>query len=137
MASKRIYTVHIKPEMKNPYEDPVFIEEKFNFLAFIFHILWAFYYRLWWVAAGLFALEIMLRAFAYQGSLSHLNATIIGLGVQMLLGFHANDFRRAKLRKQGYITSDIVVSDSLIAAEQRFFERHFPRHHLMQHRVAG
>ncbi|MBM3617665.1 MAG: DUF2628 domain-containing protein [Alphaproteobacteria bacterium] len=128
MAKMRIYTVHIKPDAKNPYEAPIFIEEAFNWWAFIFRGFWALYNRLWLWAAILIALEIALQVLVIRGVIPAFTALFVRLGIQLLIGFHANDLRRAKLRKQGYITSDIVTGDNLVGAEQRFFERYYPSH---------
>lgn len=126
MAKMRIYTVHIRPDAKNPYETPIFIEESFNWWAFIFRGFWALYNRLWLVGIILLALEIALQVLVVKGVIPSYTALLTRLGIQILVGFHANDLRRAKLRKQGYITSDIVTGDNLVGAEQRFFERYYP-----------
>lgn len=126
MARMRIYTVHINPNKKTPYESPVFIEESFSWWAFIFRGFWALYQKLWLVGFGLIALEIITKYLVSEGIISIFTSFIFMLGVQVFFGFHAHDLQRAKLRKQGYITSDIVTSDNLVGAEQRFFERYYP-----------
>lgn len=128
MAKMRIYTVHIRPDAKNPYEAPVFIEESFNWWAFIFRGFWAFYHRLWLWGVLLLAVEVLLQVLVVKMVIPSYTALLIRIGMQMLIGFHANDLRRAKLRRQGYITSDIVTGDNLVGAEQRFFERYYPAH---------
>lgn len=125
MAKMRIYTVHIDPQKKNPYENPVFIEEAFNWWAFIFRGFWFLYHRLWLWGVGLIAFEIVMQVLIFKGHIPTAQYLVFRLGIQILLGYHGNDFRRARLKRQGYITSDIVTSDNLVGAEQRFYERYF------------
>lgn len=129
MARMKIFTVHIRADAKTPYENPIFIKEGFNLWAFIFVWGWALYRKLWLVAGLLLLVEVILRLLAHNGLISGLTGTLLGLCVQVLLAFHANDLHRAQLRRKGYITSDIVTSDNEIGAEQRFFERYFPQAH--------
>lgn len=126
MARMQIYTVHIRANAKAPYENPIFLKEGFNFWAFIFVWGWALYHRLWLAAGLLFGLEALVRLAIHFGMLSPFTGTLFGLCVQVLVGFHANDLLRGQLRRKGYIISDIVTSDNLVGAEQRFFERYFP-----------
>lgn len=137
MTSKQIYTVHIKPDSKNPYENAVFIGESFNIWAFVLNVAWAFYHRLWLLAAGLIVFKVLLQYAISHLGFSPIHGIIVELGIQVLLGFHANDLRRANLRKKGYITGDIVVGNTLVAAEQRFFERHYLSQPSMRHEPVG
>ncbi len=123
MSSLHIYTVHLKPDDAAPHETAEFVREGFNWWAFIFNGLWALYYRQWWLAAGLLALEISLSVALNKALLSPEHAAVIKIGFQLLLGFVANDLQRWQLKRQGYITADIVTGDSELAAEHRFFER--------------
>jgi len=52
------------------------------------------------------------------------STAIVQMAMNVLIGFHANDWLRAKLKKRGYITADITAADSKLRAEQRYFERH-------------
>lgn len=128
MSRLHIYTVHINPALPQPYEHAVFIEERFNWKAFIFAGFWAAYYRLW---LPLLAIILFGGAMFYLSGraddmgINHYGVVSLELGVHILIGYFANDWRRAKLKQQGYITADIVTGDSLIRAEQRFFDRYF------------
>lgn len=132
MAKMRIYTVHIQPSKKHPYETPVFIEEAFNWSAFVFRPFWAFYHKLWLPAAVLLALTIGLEMLVSLRIMPVHIFTFCNLGIMVYTGFQANDWRRNKLKKQGYIVSDIVTSDNLVGAEQRYFERYYPHGRLPQ-----
>lgn len=119
-----IYTVHVNTSLPEPYEQAQFVEEGFNWKAFIFTALWAFYNRLW--LAGFVILAINSAIFTLSAS----DSGIVGLSLvefawHLLIGFWANDILRAKLRNRGFVTADIVTGDSLLRAEQRFFDRYF------------
>lgn len=132
MAKMRIYTVHINPRKKNPYESPIFVEEGFNIYAFLFRPFWALAHRLWLAAAILFTLLIGGELLVAMEILAVHVFGVITLGVMVYTGFQGNDWRRNKLKRQGYIISDIVTSDNLVGAEQRYFERYYPYGRLPQ-----
>jgi hypothetical protein len=123
-----IYTVHVNPALPHPYEAAEFIEEGFNWKAFFFIWIWAAYNRLWWQAIGLFALTMLLLHLFSSGMFTHVGASIIDIAVRFLVGAYANDWKRKRLQKNGYITSDIVSGDSLLRGQQRFFDRYFATH---------
>jgi hypothetical protein len=130
MARLRIYTVHIDPSLTHPYESAEFVQEGFSFRAFVFSTLWALYYRLWGVAALLLTYNLFVFYMYSSGTLSHTGLAIIDLGVHVIIGFEANEWVRARLGREGYITADITTGDSLLRAEQRFFDRYFSLHSL-------
>jgi hypothetical protein len=125
MARLHVYTAHINPARTQPYETVEFVEEGFNWTAFILTIVWALYHRLWLVSACLVALNVIALERMHNGMLSHSGYGIISLGVHLIVGCYANDWRRAKLARKGFVIADIVTGDSLIRAEQRFFDRYF------------
>ena len=120
----RIYSVHIKPTDKAPYESPEFVPEGYNIFAFIFGFFWLLYYRLWIPAlAFLLASVVVSSGIAMLGFNPYLY-TVLQVTVSLLLGFEGNDLRRWGLKRRGYLTADVVTGSSLVAAEQRFFDRH-------------
>lgn len=119
----KIYTVHIKPG-PGAAENPVFVREGFNIAAFIFTGLWALYQRLWGVALLILAVNMAVILLGKAYIFTPPAMAIIQLGIQVLVGFHANDWLRARLRRKGHIIADIAAGDSLLRAEQRYFERY-------------
>jgi hypothetical protein len=124
MSRLHIYTVHVNPANPQPYEAAEFVEEGFSLKAFVFPFLWVLYFRLWWHAVGLGAFNLALFLLADNG-VSHVTVLIVQLGVHLLVGFHANDWRRWRLRQKGHILTDLVTGDSKLRAELRFFDRYF------------
>lgn len=124
LSPMKIYTVYIKPGTVQPYEKPVFVREGFNLMAFLFTFFWALYYRLWKAAAIIFAANLAIMLATKLHMLSMDGAGVMQLALAVLVGFHANDWLRARLAKRGYIMADIAAADSLLRAEQRYFERY-------------
>jgi hypothetical protein len=52
------------------------------------------------------------------------SGALVQLALNLMIGFHANDWLRARLSRRGYIMADISAADTLLRAEQRYFERY-------------
>lgn len=129
LRGMKIYTVHIPANDQNAQEKAVFLREGFNWMAFLFTGLWALYHRLWLLVLYIVLFNVALMSLEQEAIISSSGAITIQLGFQVLVGFHANDWLRAKLAKRGYIMADISAADSLLRAEQRYFERlYHPAH---------
>ncbi len=122
-SQMKLYTVHVRPGAASAYERPIFVREGFNLYAFIFTMFWALYHRLWMPALGIFLVNAALMAMAKGQWFGMEGISIMQLGCNVLIGFHANDWLRVRLMKRGYIMADITAGDSLLRAEQRYFER--------------
>jgi hypothetical protein len=122
LRGMKIYTVHIRP-IDDGDEMPLFVREGFSFFAFLFHFFWAFYHRLWKAGLMIAAAYIAVGMLGEFGILSQRGMIATQLGIQVIIGFHANDWLRAGLARRGYIMTDITTGDSLLRAEQRYFER--------------
>lgn len=118
----RIFTVHIKPELENANEKTVFIPEGFSWKALIFGVVWTLYYRLWLVSIVILALSYGLMYAGEHGYLNEVSAIILQIALSLYVGFSANDWRRDKLARLGFITSEVVASNSKMGAELRYFE---------------
>jgi hypothetical protein len=104
----KIYTVHIKPGDVRAQERPIFVREGFNILALIFTL----------------AANILIIALGQMKIFSPDSIGLLQFAIQILAGFHANDWLRYGLSKRGYIMADISTGDNLLRAEQRYFERY-------------
>jgi len=119
----RIFTVHIKPELENANEKTVFIPEGFSWKALIFGVAWTLYHRLWLVSIAITALSYGFIYAGEHGYISEASAVILQIALGLYIGFSANDWRRDKLARRGFITSEVVASDSPMRAQQRYFEQ--------------
>lgn len=120
----KIYTVHVRPDRLRAHEHPIFVREGFNWMAFLFTFMWAFYQRMWLLGFALLVLSIVVQSVGMGIGLSEPSVTAMQFGIQILVGMHANDWLRARLTRQGFITADIASGDSLLSAQQRYFERY-------------
>jgi hypothetical protein len=123
-AKMRIWTVHLNPRNKHPYENALFISEGFNFFAFLFTAFWALANRIWWLAACIFLVQWGLLYVVQWAGFSAPSIIIIDIGFRVLLGLCANDFWRAALNKQEWILSDVVVAHNMLEAAHRYYGRH-------------
>lgn len=123
MAQLRIYTVHIRPDIPAPYEKAEFVKEGFSTQAFLFTFFWTLYKRLWWPSAVIIAFFVLCGIGLEQEWLSPTGFSIVQLGAQGIFAYLANDWLRARLKREGYIIADIVSGDNMLRAEQRFFDR--------------
>jgi hypothetical protein len=123
MSRLRIYTIHIKPGLAEPYEHAEFVEEGFNWYAFFFTGLWLLYKRLWWQAALVIALSGVLGFLKVEEAMQPMSIALLQVTLGILVGYHANDWVRAKLKRSAYIVADIVSGENILRAEQRFFDR--------------
>lgn len=114
----KIYTVHGDGE-----HDAIFIRESFSWAAFMFGPLWTLYHRLWFATFMLAAIFALLAHAGEKGWLDEPRLAVLQFALAVIIGFFANDWRRAKLARQGLHMRDIVASDSLLRAQQRYFDR--------------
>jgi hypothetical protein len=124
-SRQQVYTVHINPKLPNAYENPVFVREGFNIYALIFSGFWTLYHRLWWPTFAIVVVELFFLHLFDSGTVNEIGRSVMEMGFALFVGFEANDWQRAGLARRGYVIADIVTGDSLIRAEQRFFDRYF------------
>ena len=130
MARLRIYTVHINPKEAHPYETAEFIGEGFNWSAFFFSGFFALYKRLWLPLIGIVAFNMLLMYAKHHHWLQAGSFAAINIGIQLLIGYHANDWIRDRLKNQGYVVADLVSGENELRAEQRFYDRFAATHQL-------
>ncbi len=123
----RLYSVHIDPQAKRPYETAVFVPEGFNIYAFIFTELWALYHRLWLLAFIITLLFVLIFTLGRDYGFHLMSTTILQMGIRLMIGFQANDVLRSHYEKKGYVFVDMVAAHSQLEAELRFYDRYLPR----------
>lgn len=119
----RVFTVHRKPSDDFKLEQTIFIPEGFNIIAFIFSFIWMLYHKMWFHALLVFFIVSLLGLAEEQKWFSYATISILQVAFSFIVGFHANDWRRAQLASKGYISDDVVVSDNDTRARQRYFDR--------------
>jgi len=119
----KLYTVHVKPGSDVTLAKPLFLREGFNWMAFLFTFLWAFYHRLWVFGLVILGANALAIFAARYGLLTEFSLPVVQFALQFIVAFHANDAYRKSLTKRGYLFQDITSGDSLLRAEQRYFDR--------------
>jgi hypothetical protein len=99
----RAWTVHLPPA--GSATQPVLIAERFTWLAALFGLPWLLANRIWWAAGGLVGIGLLLGALLPSGP-----ALAAGAAVQILLGCHAQDLRRAALAMRGWTLHGVVLA---------------------------
>ncbi len=116
----RIYTLYRRPGLSSSEPEVTFVKEGFCWPAFLLPVIWPLWHRQWLAlvayAGGAAAL---MGAALFVGESASL---ILALGYGWLVGASANDWRRARLRAQGYRFEGVYQAVSLAAAEERYFQ---------------
>lgn len=118
----KLYTVFI-PQRANAQDAAVFVKEGFNGYAFVFGIFWAIYHRIWKLVLLIVLFNAMMVYMGNRELFSPLSLAVMQAGFQAIIGLHANDWLRSKLKSRGYVFADMVSGTSLPRAWQRYFDR--------------
>lgn len=110
---------------RNPDETDIaeryrFVNDGFNWFAFILPLFWALSYRMW-------LLSVLLVAFYGGGGILFGESPlfmILQLGVHLLIALSAADLEGFKLRSRGWQFEGVVAARSLEQGRQRFFDSH-------------
>ena len=118
----RCYTVHVRPGSDRPDRDPVLVKEGFAWGAFFFSVIWALWHRMWVAAVALLAILALIDVGGDLAGLDPVSDFALGLAVALLIGWGANDWRRASLARQGFELAGIVAATGHDAALRRWFD---------------
>ena len=117
----QVYTVH-HPPFPAYGSEPVLVPEGFCWPAALFSVLWALWHRLWWTACGLLVVAAALEAALAFSGLDATTELAVALGYAAVVGFHANDWRRAALERAGWRFAAVVAAADEDAARRRYFD---------------
>jgi hypothetical protein len=122
MSAGKIYTVHEKPEASDAADRMVLVREGFSWAALIFTVLWLLAQRLWMAAVVYVGLVAAVMFAAEALKLPAPSIAMLQILLQLMLGFVAHDLQRAKLKYRGYRMSGVIVAESEIFAQRRYYE---------------
>ena len=123
----RIFTVHLGPR-SGPFagagaRELVLVKEGFCWPAALFTVLWALWHRLWFTAAGLVLVPGVVYGAVQYADLDTSVQVATALGIRLVIGVFANDWRRLELKRRGFEEAGVVAARGLDAAELRACER--------------
>ncbi|MDA0651780.1 MAG: DUF2628 domain-containing protein [Proteobacteria bacterium] len=121
----RVYTLHHPTGADVLQEDPVLVREGFNWYAAVFTGLWALWAGMWLVALLLFAAAAALLI-GLELAGAERSVELAGIRFSAIVGFCANDWRRAKLHRRGYRLQGVVAATNMDSARRRWFDLHPP-----------
>ncbi len=119
----QIYTVQVDPLSSAADRGAVLVREAFCWPAAVFTVFWALYHRLWGWALILLVLGGALGVGVVELGLDPISQAAVQSGFMELGGFNANDWRRRRFARRGYVLADVAAGADLARAEQRFFDR--------------
>jgi Protein of unknown function (DUF2628) len=123
MRGPKRYTAHLRPFAREPDRGAVFVKDGFSWAAFLFMPLWALAHRLWWVAFGIVVAYAALILAVDLLELDPVAEALMGLAFSLIVGFEANEWRRAELYRRGWIERGLATGRSLDEAELDWFRR--------------
>lgn len=122
-GSSQLYEIYTHTSL--PEEDATkLVRQGFSAWAFLFHIPWLLYQRLW-TEALLFTL--LYSATIALGDYYSLSDTVVGalqIALQFWLGANASDLRAQALERKNYVLTDVTTGSSALEAERRYYHVH-------------
>lgn len=116
------FTAHRRPEA--PPDRVKFVKDGFSWPAFFFSAIWLVAKRLW-LALALYVLAILaLSAAASATEFSGAPLLLAILGLNLFLGFEANDINRRALLRRGYAEEGPFIGGDVEEAELLYFRLH-------------
>ncbi len=120
----RIYTVHDRLDSVGDDGIAVVVKEGFNWPAFLFTGLWALWHRLWRLFVIMAVLFAALEGAIYFAGADPATAAAAGLAYGLIIGFGANDWRRAGLARRGWRQAGVVAAADADTALRRHYDLH-------------
>ncbi len=112
--------VVLEPVDSQNAEKAVFVRDGFHVLALILPVVWLLFQRLWFEAAIVFGVTILL---GLGGSLLGISNAVplLTLLVSVFVALEGANWKIAKLRRQGFVEKAVIDAANLEEAEIRYF----------------
>ena len=118
----RVYTVHACCDGPRQ-QDLVLVKEGFCWPACLFDALWALYHRAWLVFLVLVSVLCIVEGLGHWYAVSAPVLVLLTVSWRILVGFHANDWRRSLLERRGFKMLGVVTGTDCVSALRRFLDR--------------
>jgi len=119
-----VYTVHLQRHAPSPDRNAVVIGEGFCWPAFAAAPVWALAHGMWFTALGTLAVYALVLLGAGIVGLDPLATGALILGAAAIVGFCANDWRRAALTARGWHLAGVAAAADRDTALRRFIDLH-------------
>jgi hypothetical protein len=117
----RVYTLHHPSDVDVLKDHPVLIKEGFNWPAAFYTSLCALWGGTWLAALLIFVAAVGLQLALELAGAERPVQLVAGIGLSAIVGFCANDWRRAKLHRRGYCFQGVVAAPDMGSARRRWF----------------
>ena len=117
-----LYAVHLRRHGLDPDRDVALVKEGFSWPAFFLSFVWALWHRLWLAAALFLAAQGTVNLGIYLLRPDPVSQGVVSLGLAVIIGFVANDFRQKKLTDQGFAFTAVVNGQDTNQAYRRFLD---------------
>ena len=118
----RVYTVHVCSSGADQ-RDLTLVKEGFCWSACLFDVFWALYHRAWQAFLVLVVVLCVVEGLGHWKVVSAPTLLLAIIGWRILVGFHANDWRRSLLERRGFKMLGVVTGADRVSALQRFLDR--------------
>jgi hypothetical protein len=120
-----LWTVHSKVEdpglIRARAEDVRFVREGFNWPAFLVPPIWLVIKGMWIVLLFTLAADMLVIVLGASFKLGDGVLTILGLAINLVIGFSGNDLYRWTIARGGFREIGLAAGSDLDEAELRFF----------------
>ncbi len=116
----RVYTSHRRGGGLFAGPEWLLVKDGFCWPAFFLTFIWALWHRMWIAALLILGAELLLGAGAEALGATETTATVLTFAAMLVIGWGANDWRRASLARRGYDEGEPVAGTDLVAAELRY-----------------
>lgn len=120
----RLYTVHLQQHAPSPDRNAVVVSEGFCWPAFLAAPVWAAAKGMWFTALGVLSTYVVILLVAVIAALDSLSTMVLVIGAQAIIGFCANDWRRASLTSRGWRLAGLATGADRDTALRRFIDLH-------------
>ena len=100
------------------------VRDGFSWPAFLLSVPWALWHRMWIVAGGLIAAQVVLGLLAGPVGFGGLTQGAVSVGLALAMGFAGADLRGWSLQRRGFRAAQVVIAEDRDMAERRFLENH-------------
>jgi len=116
----KLFSIHVQKFDLDPIPDMRAVKDGFNWPAFILTFIWALFKGYWWVAGGLFAVEIIISGILAAIGLDLVGQAVVNIAFNLLVGIYANDLARWTLARRGFTEDEVVSASSGDHALERY-----------------
>ena len=107
---------------KSTENTPIFIEEKFSFLALIFQVLWLIYHKIWQPTIIIIIIKLSIYFALSNGLINEYISYIVNFIIAITIAIFAKSWYINCLKNSGYTLNYVIAAENEDAAKMRFLK---------------